>query len=86
MKKNEIKKVLVEKLVENGLLQKADIEEEKQENTFQMQLEIRKLEIEMQMKREEMQMQKEKEEREMQKEKEETEQTSTVRNTTTAAT
>ena len=66
MKKNEIKKVIVAKLVENGLLQKTDIEEEKQENTFQMQLEIKKLELEMQLKREEMQMQKEKEEREMQ--------------------
>ena len=32
MKKNEIKKVVVAKLVENGLIQKSDIEEEKQEN------------------------------------------------------
>ena len=70
MKKNEIKKVIVAKLVENGLLQKTDIEEEKQENTFQMQLEIKKLELEMQLKREEMQMQKEKEEKEMQMQKE----------------
>ena len=41
MKKNEIKKDIVAKLVENGLIQKTDIEEEKQENTFQMQLEIK---------------------------------------------
>ena len=73
MKKNEIKKDIVAKLVENGLIQKTDIEEEKQENTFQMQLEIKKLEMQMkreemqiQMKREEMQIQKEKEEKEMQ--------------------